>query len=274
PILAYLIEACLHMRVNPVIPLPAGMVAAIDPLLDGDAQAAGHILASTAETRPAARVQQLQLAAMLSQYVPEVVLLRPPLAYLEIELTGKGSAAEARDSLRATLSRLDRPAEPGLLALHSLYTDVVSSAKDLEREPALLDSSGGGSLLATAQRARHAAERILELLDTATGCVMSDPERAADALTRAAAIDPQNSNFDDVRATFASFHVEMESLRDFVPTSGDHISQFLADAQVRLNPYINEVGDPRFQNMVQGVEKAATAWQRVSELIAMGARRP
>src|SRR5581483_2812163 len=101
-----------------------------------------------------------------------------------------------------------------------------------------------------AQRANFAAAHILELLDIATSNVFTDPQRAAEALTSASAIDPSSSGFNAVSSIFESFHADMDSLRNFTPTAGGaNIGQFLSDAQARLRPYTSDAADPRFQQM-------------------------
>src|SRR5258708_15971051 len=117
PILTYLVDACEHIQAEPVMPLSAGFSEALGPLLEGDVQTAARLMVTTHEPRANARQQQNLLAERLSLFIPDIVLLRPPLALLEDELASKPGSAEARDSLRAIVTRLCRAVPPRLQLL-------------------------------------------------------------------------------------------------------------------------------------------------------------
>jgi tetratricopeptide (TPR) repeat protein len=273
PILAYLKDACEQLQAAPVLPLSAGFAEALGPLLEGDVQTAAELLATTHEPRTSARQQQNLLAERLSLFIPGIVLLRPPLALLEDQLAGRTGSAELRDALRAIVTRLDRAVPPSIQLLRRQYQDTVNALVEMEGE--LRPLNGDNTMVAEAQGARFAAQRVLELLDVATSNVFSDPQRAADALEKASAIDPGSTGFKTIAGIFESFHAEMINLRNFVPArDGANISQFLEDAQARLRPYGADVADPQFQAMIQGIDDATAAWLRVADFITLGGRRP
>ncbi len=279
PLLSYLLEACVLLQANLLLPLPAGFAPALDALFQNDVQAAGRLLVTTPEPRASSRLQQFLLAERLTVHMPGVVLLRPHLVRLEDQLSRLSGAgpqmADQLAALRAINAQLDAETAPGIQPILRVYHSVSDALLALGQD---LKGIGGDSIdspSAVAARAQHAADHIVDLLDVVMQNVLSDPSRAGNALWHAGEIDPANPAFEALGSQLNAFHARLDQLKAFAPASdGSDIADFLVEAQTQLRPYASDITDPRFQAVVKGIDTAISEWTHVMDCIVMGGRRP
>ncbi len=275
PLLNFLLDACAQLQLNLQLPLPAGVGPALDALFQNDAQTAGRLLVTTHEARPASRLQQYLLAESLTMHIPGVVLLRPHLVRLEDQLTRLPGAGPQMVGMQAITAKLAEPVGPGIQALLRVYQFVSDRLAELAKDLKALGGESVDSPSSSATHAQRAADDIVDLLDVVMHNVLADPSRAGNALWHAAAIDPANPAFDALSNMLNTFHAALDHLHGFTPAAdGSDIARFLADAQAQLQPYAADIGDARFQALVQGIETAIAEWGRVTDYIALGGRRP
>jgi hypothetical protein len=272
PLLNFLLDVCELLQAQLILPLPAGLPPALDTLFQNDPPTAARLLVTTGESRPDARLQQYLIAERMTLHIPGVVLLRPHLVRLQDQLSRSSSPQQT--VISAIMAALEDPKEPGIQSLLRTYQLVSEALTDLGKSVGA-DSDLPDSAESIASRAKRAADDIVDLLDVVMHNVLSDPSRAGNALWHATAIDPANPGFEALSNALNVFHAELDKLREFAPNSdGSDIAEFLAAAHAQLNGYTADVGDPRFQTIVRGVETAIAEWNRVTDFIAMGGRRP
>ncbi len=274
PTVHFLLDVSVQMSESSVGKLPAGLGPALDALFRGDPQSAGRALVTTYEARPDAFVQQLLLAERLTLRVPDVVLLRPHLTWLDQLLIGRSSDRSLLMRLTAPLDNLGGTSVHGIQPIREVYGHLAESLADLA-------GRWDGDLQAAAERAKNAAADIAELLDITAQNILADPTRAGNALWRAGAIDPANQAFDGVNQALNAFHAELESLAGAVPTipseSPDALTGLLTwmtDVRAHLATYEADLPDPQFSALCKGVDNAIANWYEARDALAFGGRRP
>lgn len=276
PLLHFLRDCCEQLEtMNPPL-IPAALSPALTALFRDDAQGAARVLLTTPDARAAGRLQQMLIAERLARRMPGIVLLRPHLVRLEEAL-----AATRNDRLlsavRSLISQLDERVPPGITPLTRVYQRIADILVGLEPDLQAIASGAAAEDHpgAVAGRARDAADMIVELLEVVSQNVLSDSSRAGNALWRAAAIDPANPAFDALNERLAAVHADLDAQRGFVPAlDGGDIAAYLARAQAALAPYAADVRDPRFQDVVNGIETAIKAWAGALDSIVLGGRKP
>ncbi|MCD4685469.1 MAG: hypothetical protein K8S97_06000, partial [Anaerolineae bacterium] len=216
PLLRFLIAAAAQLDELHLTSPPAGFLAALDPLFDGDAPAAGYTLLVTEDTRPPARLTHWLLAEHLAVHMPDVTLLRPHLVRRRHELGGTPGAEDIITLLDAIEDQLQRPPLSGLTGLQVIYQEVgaILSAMEetLEATSAQRDTEAQETALASVIRACRAAQGILAHLEDVGHGVFSDPPQASAALQRAVRINPTATHFTALHDYFDEVHQAITAL--------------------------------------------------------------
>lgn len=269
------IAICEELRVSPP---PAGFVAALDPLFEGDMALAGHTLLTTPESRSMARDAQWLIAEQLSA-ITGLMLLRPHLVRLKTDLQSTRGAERPLNALRAAASQLEVAPGSGVTGLRVLYEDVERSLEhlgsELERSGARWNDSGHNGALATVERARQATRAIAEHLEAVAHTAVGDPRHAGDLLRTAAAIDPLSPHFDTVNHYLDEVHQALNALAQFKPRpDGTNLGEWFRDVRDFLQPYLADLTDPRLQAIADAIERASEGWATAISYIALGRRQP
>jgi len=264
PLIEFLISATGTLEEMRIAPPPAGFLAALDPLFQGDVSAAGQILLTTNENRNAARQAQWLLAEQLSRTVAEVTLLRPHLARLRHELGEDNALLDDIDKLLA------QPPQPGLTALQVRYEDVGALLEQLETE-----SSADEALLSTVIYAQRAIRAVTENLGQVGEYVIRDPGRAGELLHQAHQVDPTSPLFDTLHDYFDEVHQALAALGQFKPKAdGTNLAMWFADVQEFLRPYLDDLSDAQLHATAAALDRAAQGWNTVISYLALGRRQP
>ncbi|WP_119072286.1 protein kinase domain-containing protein [Aggregatilinea lenta] len=278
PLIRFLIAASAMLEGLGLTAAPDGLLDALDPLLRGDGDAAAQALLLTADRGTPEGEAQWLLAEQLATLMPGIVLLRPHLVRLRADLSG---VPEARDLL-ATLDDiedlLDHGGGQNLSRLVIIYQHVESQLAQvedrLERLPGDADDVREYAL-ASVIRARRAAHHIVERLQDVSQFVYRDPRQAGELLRQAAAIDPTSTSFDALHDYFDEVHQAVMALGQFKPKSdGANLGEWFEDVQAFLQPYLDDLADPAFQEAVTALNRAAGGWRTAVNYLALGRRQP
>lgn len=269
------VAICEELRVSPP---PAGFVAALDPLFEGDAALAGHTLLTAPESRPLARDAQWLIAEKLSS-ITGLMLLRPHLVRLKTDLQSARGTERPLNALRAAAAQLETAPGSGVTGLRVVYEDVERSleylASELERSGARWNEADPDGALACVERARQAARAIATQLEEVAQTAVSDPRHAGDLLRSAAAIDPLSPHFDTINHYLDEVHQALNALAQFKPRpDGVNLAEWFRDVREFLQPYLADLGDPRLQAIATAVERAADGWATAVNYVALGRRQP
>jgi serine/threonine protein kinase len=273
PLIKFLIAATALLENTHLTPPPAGFFSALDPLFQGDVQAAGRLLLTADETRGVARKAQWLLAEQLALHIPEVILLRPHIVRLRSDLENLSDARPALEWLDEIDSELSRAPVPGLTGLKVIYQQVNTLLGPLE--VALEALPEPEALLACVIRARRAAQDIVGRLDEVGRCVYQEPSRAAALLQQASMVDPTSPHFAALHDYFDEVHQAIQALGQFRPRSdGTNLATWFVDVQEFIRPYLDDLPDQQLHAAADAVQKAAEGWTTIVNYLALGRRQP
>jgi hypothetical protein len=273
PLARFLIAAAGTLEELRVSPPPACFLNALTPLFQGDTPAAGHILLTTAETRPNSRQAQWMLAEQLAVMLPDVILLRPHLVHLRQILH---SAADT--GALALLDQIDTDIAttplPGLTGLAVIYQQTTAALGQME-ERLNLSPAEQETALAIVIRARRAAHEVVNRLEAVGHHVYSNPTQAGELLRNAAQIDPTSPHFAALHDYFDEVHQAITALAQFKPRSdGTNLNQWFADVQHFIQPFLDDIPDPKLHAAAQALQQAAEGWTTSINYFALGRRQP
>lgn len=277
PLLRFLIAAAAQLDELNLTPPPAGFLAALDPLFDGDAPAAGYTLLVTEETRHTALLAHWLLAEHLAVHMPDVTLLRPHLVRLRHELGNVSDMEDVITLLDATEDQLRRPPLSGLTGLQVIYQEVGAILSTMEEtlEASSTDSEAQETALASVIRARRAAQAILAHLENVGRTAYSDPAEASAQLHRAGMINPTATHFAALHDYFDEVHQAITALSQFRPRSnGSNLSEWFGDVQQFIQPYLDDLPDPQLHQAAAAVQRTGARWMTVLNYLALGRRQP
>ncbi len=279
PLIRFLIAASATLDNLEITPPPTGFLQALDLLFGGEAQRAGQTLLTAPEVRVNARQAQWLLAEQLAAHMPAVTLLRPHLLKLRRDLEDVPAGANALALIADIEAALARAPVPGLTGLHVLYRQVAAGLVDLEHALTPLDGAVADHVyeatLASARRARAAADAVVALLESVGSSVYGNPAQAGDDLYRAACIDPTSPHFGALHDYFDEVHQAISALRLFRPRSdGANLAAWFADVEQFLRPYLDDLPDPALHDAARAITAAAERWITVINYLALGRRRP
>ncbi len=278
-LIQFLVTAVTTLNNMNISPPPAGFVDALTPLFRGDTSQAAHILLTTTENRSRARQAQWLVAEQLAVHMPDITLLRPHLVRLRHDLHETPAPEPVRELVDRIENALDRPPISGITGRQVIYERVIELLNELEElleEPSEQhDSEQGAGLLASAVRARHAAQEIVTRLKSVGENVYHDPSRAGEMLYKATQIDPTASHFDALHDYFDEVHQAIAALSQFRPrTNGENLAEWFADVQEFIKPYLDDLSDPALHEAASALHSAATGWHTVVSYLALGRRQP
>src|SRR5438270_6643153 len=107
---------------------------------------------------------------------------------LDSQLSELAGADEPLAAVRAISAQLDAPVLRGIQPLLKVYQRAADSLVALEADLKPLAADDPDSPLASAQRARQAADDIVDLLEVVAQNLLTDPARAGNALRQAMSI--------------------------------------------------------------------------------------
>lgn len=250
---------------------PPALSAAIDELLRGDPQQAGFILLTSGPPDE----NQLLIAERLATLVPEVVLLRPHLARLQIETANLPNTQSVSDTLDKLNSTLDsRPTTLGLQGILGIYQVVGTRLEALRPSLESLSSENNNNrLLDPLTRAQRANTALLGHLQEVGHFVYTDPTRAGATLRAASNIDPQNAYFPELNDYFDEVHQTLEALGSFKPqVDGADLGDWFGRVLDFLKPYGDDLSDESLHRAIQTLEVTASTWATTQDTIIWGRR--
>ncbi len=243
---------------------PAELSTAIDALQAGDARQAARILHDSD-----ALINQL-LAERLSVYMPDVMLLRPLLTRLRVET----QSIPNPEPIISTLDVIDSWLEPqhddaiSITAVRNQYQSIQTTLGDLR---AAMPNEVAERLADILRRAMEATQRIDAHLDTMARVVLSEPQRAADALHQAEEIDPHNAGFAELQGYIEEISLTIEAIAGFKPTAdGSNIADWFARVLTMLDGYAADAHDERLRTVHAMLKNTADVWQQVRDTLMMG----
>jgi stage V sporulation protein SpoVS len=276
-----LLELAEAMQASRLSPVPAGIPPAIDALVAEKPVQAARILLTTPESRETAQHQQWLLAERIQAYVPEVVVLRPHLLKLQLDL----ERLQAQHPLGEPLNRVDvaynalESAETG--TLETVMAAYAQLGTELEELAAWFDeriTNDGMTALAeplnSAGCASEAVRDLLAYLKTTTSQASSRPEQAQAALVAAAALDPVNPVFESIGQTLMDLQALIQRLADYRPAAdGADLSGWFTAILHDFEPYTRLVPDPRLGMMVGSLQDAGRQWAVFQQAVIAGNRQ-
>lgn len=279
PLLRFLIAAAAQLDELNLTPPPAGFLAALDSLFDGDAPTASQTLLTTEDTRRPAQLAHWLLAEHLAVHMPDVTLLRPHLIRLRHELSSAPDAEDVITLLDAVEDQLQRVPLSGLTGLQVIYQEtgaiLTTMEETLETTSAQRNAEAQETALASIIRARRATQTILTHLDNVGNNAYSDPTRASAALQRAAMINPTATHFSTLHDYFDEVHQAITALSQFRPrANGTNLMTWFEDVQEFIQPYLDDLPDPQLHETAGAVQHAAKLWVTVINYLALGRRQP
>ncbi len=276
-----LLEAAQMVEENKLSPPPAGVLPAIDALFAGDPRKAAHVLQVMPESRAPARSLQWLLAERIQVHIPYVIVLRPHLLRLRIDLDQlklryplQAAVEHVVDSwavLRESSTRQLPAAKACYEQVADHMADLVAGLSDIEVEQAVTDVQ---PVIESAQRAGSAALTVVENLTVVVNQASLQPEAAYAALAVAETLDPANPVFEEIKTSLDSFSQLLTGLGKYLPTaSGSDLAGWLEESDRALAPYVEEIADPHIAVLVKGVKSAARHWNVFQESTVAGNRQ-
>ncbi|MCB9438281.1 MAG: hypothetical protein H6673_14995 [Anaerolineales bacterium] len=255
PVIRFVIAAAEMLESQQQTAPPAALSSALDELLHGDAQQAGVILATADEP------DAVLLAERLTDLLPSVLLMRPPLQRLAHE---QSSTQGTLDIIEAILQT--RP--DTLSALRRQYYAVGETLENLQSE---LSNERHLALVERAERALTALQAYLQVV---SDYVYGDSTRAGDALRFASRIDPQNPYFAYLDDYFEEIHLAVQALASFKPdTDGASLGDWFNRVLNLLTPYGEDIQDRKLHQALNALHQSANLWQGILAAFIVG-RRP
>ncbi|RPJ02590.1 MAG: hypothetical protein EHM39_01510, partial [Chloroflexi bacterium] len=273
PLIRFLIAATSQLDQLHLSPPPAGFLAALTCLFQGDHAGAGQTLLTTHDARQSARQAQWLLAEQLAAHIPDVVLLRPHLVRLRDDLEHQPGADPALNLLNEIEAHLSNPPVPGLTGLQVVYEQAANQLARLEEKLGPADEQE--SALAAVIRAQRAAHNVIERLDEVGNAAFAEPGRAADLLRHAASIDPTSPYFAALTDYFDEIRQAVAALASFKPKGdGSNLAMWFADVQAFLQPYLDDLPDKQLHAAAASLRRAAEGWTMVINYLALGRQGP
>lgn len=264
--LNFLVRATQRFQLSGRQQPPEDFDRVIDHMLRGaSADAARLLLAIAAHDRPF-RDDTLIMLDYLAELVPDVILLRPALTRLEIELADihrslSDAIGKAPRSLNARISDGITPLIDRYAKLAIQITDWMD---DLDAHPALLP---------IAERAETAARQIVTNLKHAAASLYGSSETALAALDRAEQIDPANKHIPAQRDYITQLAQIVGGLGKFRPNQdGSDIPQWANTSRQTLAPYIEDTGDRALQTLDQILYDITALWDQLNDWLILGRR--
>ncbi len=280
-----LLEASRLVEESGLRPPPAGMMPAVEALAAGEPARAAQVLMVTAEKRDEGRLLQWLLAERIQVLNPDVVVLRPHLYRLSVDLddlAGEFDVYEAQASVNWALAALDfTPAIP-LASLKDTYQQVADRMRELSEGLRELDTAQGTNHLeaavtsaaASARRACQTAAAVVAQLTTVAEQATAQPEASLGALLEAASLDPVNPAFAGIEQTLSGLHGIVEQLASYRPQAdGVDLAEWFDNALADVRPYADLVPDPRLPMVISRLQQGRVAWEAFRHSAIAGSRQ-
>ena len=263
--LRFIIAAVELMDQQGLSEAPAEFSPALDEILRGDAQHAGWILHNTSSS-----INQL-LADRLCTYIPEVTLLRPAIARLEVDSQQHALTAIAPHvaDIQATLNQqFDEPSLKNTLQQYQQLDEQFAALYQ-----ALQPLAADESLLDVVQRATQYTKTLIHHLQVVSSNVYSNSEKALAAIESAARIDPINSAFQELEHYFEEIHLTVDAIANFKPDEqGTELKSWLERVINVLQNFADDVTDQALRTALQDLQTTQQLWETVFEALIIGNR--
>ncbi|MBN2470739.1 MAG: hypothetical protein JXN59_08455, partial [Anaerolineae bacterium] len=266
-------EAGLH-------PAPAGFSDVVAALYADRYQEAARLLLTSAEERESARDMQWLLAERLQQHVPEVVVLRPHLLRIQQIMDSAPDAADwpevqtGLDAAEDSLARVSAGTLEQITAGYQMAAQQLGElARILEREHGASGEAPPALVARAARQAAGASQAAYMHLQTVSAQASAAPEAAHSALMEAILLDPVNPVFDRIEGILDSLQRLLERLEGFRPQAdGADIGRWLQDSSAALQPYVEQLGDPRLGMFISSLQVADRDWTFFRKALVTGNR--
>ncbi|MFC1959786.1 hypothetical protein ACFLYO_03650 [Chloroflexota bacterium] len=261
---------------------PAGVIPAIEAIFADNPAQAARLLLVTSEHRDEARRVQWLLAERIQVLVPQVIVLRPHLLRLHIDLAALqqrySGLDEALHLVAEDSAALADFAATNLIAAMPIYQRVADDMTALIQGLELLQEDFSDASLTpplqSARRAGYAAATVVEHLTQAGMQITAAPEVAIAELEAAQVLDPVNPVFAGIRQSFDGLQQALHDLAAYRPQAdGADLAQWFTDAMQLLEPYTQELPDPRLGMLIGGLRDAAQHWQLFQTSTVQGDRQ-
>ena len=275
-----LLEASELARDAGLLPPPAGFSEVVDAFYADRYKEAARLLLASSEGREAGRDVQWLLAERVQVHVPEVVVLRPHLLRIQMlmeEAAGQFDWHEADKALDAAEDSLARVSSGTLEQVISGYQmasqQLGELATRLEREYGAVDDTPPALTARSARLAAGAAQAVFVQLQTVSTQATASPEAARTALMDTILLDPVNPVFDRIEGLLGNLERLMERIAGFKPQAdGADIGSWLQDSSAMLQPYVEQIGDPRLGMYIGSLQSAARDWAQFQKTLVTGNR--
>ncbi len=281
PQVQLLLEVAQLLENSDLRPPPAGLIPASHALFEGDFLGAARLLQVTVEPRDDARMQQVLFATRIQDCVPDVIVLRPHLLRLRLDLFGlsrRHRLDAALELVEDSLAVLEAASTGRLTQLAESYRRVAEAMRDVVMllEERLQDRAADdlAALILSARRASAAAAAILGHLQVAGAQATAEPDAARAALVQAESIDPVNPAFVALRGRLDDLNRLIERLAAYHPVAdGSDLDAWFGEALRDLGAYVDDAPDPRLGMLVGGLREAHHAWAAYQQAAVAGSRR-
>ena len=257
-------------------PPPAGFPPAFEALFAGENVQAAHALLVTPEARDAARTAQWLLAERIQAQLEGVIVLRPHLLRLRLELPILGQRYDVRvvlEDLDEAEAALDVAGGGRLEQVAAAYQKVGEALQGASRRLAELPQEANTPLARVAQRGGEAAYAVVEQLRAAGQQATGNKTAAREALDAAEALDPVNLVFSNLRETMTGLQEFVRRLSEHRPLAdGSDLRDWFGQALLTLKPYLGEVPDPRLPMLIGNLEEARDYWAQFQAMVIEGNR--
>lgn len=254
-------------------PPPAGFPPAIEALFRDDASGAAQALLLTPDQRSEARTIQWLLAARIQAYFPAVLVLRPHLLRLRLDLAAPGTPQEARRLLEEAESGLSAAASGRVQQVGDAYRQTGEALAALADKLTSLQLPNADALSVEARRAAEAAGAVAAQLQVVGQQSTGNPQQAHEALTAARLLDPVNPVFAGLQQTIEGAQALTKRIADYRPLAdGSDLASWLDQTLADLQPYLEQIPDPRLGMVRSSLQAAATGWAKFRQRAVQGNR--
>ncbi len=261
--------------------VPAGFVDVVAALYaDRYNEAARLLLTALDEDREAARDMQWLLAERVQAHVPEVVVLRPHLLRIQQIMDSASEVydwQEERVALDAAEESLGRVSAGTLEQVTSGYQMAAQQLGELagmlERQYGTSGEAPPALVARAARQAAGASQAVYVQLQTVSAQASAAPEAARAALLEAILLDPVNPVFDRIEGILDNLQRLVERLEGYRPQAdGADIQRWLQDSSAALQPYVEQLGDPRLGMFIGSMQVAGRDWTQFQKALVVGNR--
>lgn len=263
--------------------VPALVQDSIALLFDGRVAEAAQELITRHASASDYRLQHL-LAERIPAHYPDILLLQPNLLRVKLtmaELANAGySVAEPQVVLDEALAILESINDSPRLAPAVLQERHTLAGDSLGALQTLLDSLRSSGPLPGAEGLNSALQRALAACRSLEGNLQligsraaGSPHEATTALAECQAIDPANNAWALLQRRLDALYELLGACQTWVPLAdGSGLDSWLRDTRSDLGPFLDFLSDESLNEMADGLERAARAWDGYAMATLQGNR--